>query len=101
MSQVLVRGGIVIDPSQKLESPMDILIEDGRFKAIDSPGKIPSHKDVKIIDAKDLWVVPGLVDIHVHLREPGFEYKETIETGTLAAVAGGSPAWLAWPIPIP
>lgn len=89
MSQVLVRGGIVIDPSQKLESPMDILIEDGRFKAIDSPGKIPSHKDVKIIDAKDLWVVPGLVDIHVHLREPGFEYKETIETGTLAAVAGG------------
>src|SRR4029077_8008322 len=57
--------------------------------AIDLPGKIPARKGREVIDAEGLWVLPGLIDIHVHLREPGLEYKETIETGTKAAVAGG------------
>ncbi len=86
---LLIRGGRIIDPSQNLDQPGDLLIEDGKISAIDQPGKIPTSKAQKVIDADGMYVLPGLIDIHVHLREPGLEYKETIETGTLAAVAGG------------
>jgi dihydroorotase len=86
---LLIKGGKIIDPAQKRESEGDLLIEDGKIKSIDVPGKIPTSKAEKIIDAKGAWVLPGLIDMHVHLREPGMEYKETIETGTRAAVAGG------------
>ena len=61
----------------------------GKIKAIDGPGKIPRSSAQTVIEAKGAWVMPGLIDMHVHLREPGLEYKETIETGTRAAVAGG------------
>src|SRR3990172_3088947 len=88
-NSLLIRGGRVIDPSQKMDQSADVLIEDGRIKAIDQPGKIPAGKAHKEIDARNAWVLPGLIDVHVHLREPGLEYKETIETGTHAAVAGG------------
>src|SRR5262249_48182003 len=74
---------------QNIEGLHDLLIEDGKVVAIDVPGKIPASKAQKILDAKGNWVLPGLIDIHVHLREPGLEYKETIETGTRAAAAGG------------
>ena len=89
MSNILIRGGKVIDPSQKLSADRDVLIIDGKISAIDKPGKIPAKPGVRVIDAKGAWILPGLIDIHVHLREPGLEYKETIETGTRAAVAGG------------
>ncbi len=67
----------------------DIWIEDGRVHAIDKPGKIPVRPGMRVIDAKGMIVMPGLIDLHVHLREPGLEYKESIETGTRAAAAGG------------
>ena len=86
---ILVRGGRVIDPSQSADGNQDVLLEDGRIAAIDKPGQIPAERAASVIDAKGCWVLPGLIDIHVHLREPGMEYKETIETGTRAAVAGG------------
>lgn len=86
---ILIRGGRIIDPSQNRDAPGDLLIEDGKIAAIDQPGKIPTSRARKIIEAQGAWVLPGLIDMHVHLREPGLEYKETIETGTRAAVAGG------------
>lgn len=86
---VIIQGGRVIDPSQKLDQVGDVLIENGKISAIENPGKIPASRAQKIYSAQGCWVLPGLIDVHVHLREPGFEYKETIETGTLAAAAGG------------
>lgn len=88
-NSLLIRGGRLIDPSQNLDFTGDLLIEDGKFTASDQPGKIPVSRASRVIEAKGAWVLPGLIDIHVHLREPGLEYKETIETGTRAAVAGG------------
>ncbi len=86
---LLIKGGHVFDPTQKLDGPGDLLIENGKIAAIDGPGKIPASRAQKVIDVQGAWVLPGLIDVHVHLREPGLEYKETIETGTRAAVAGG------------
>lgn len=86
---ILIRGGKVIDPSSKMNRDADLLIEDGRIASIDDPGKIPLKPGTKLIEAKGAWVIPGLIDIHVHFREPGLEYKETIETGSRAAAAGG------------
>src|SRR4051812_38873404 len=86
---ILIKGGRVIDPSQNIDGEFDLLIEDGKISAIEKPGQIPASRAKEVIDAKSQWVLPGLIDIHVHLREPGLEYKETIETGTRAAVAGG------------
>jgi dihydroorotase len=87
--KTLISGGRILDPSQNLEEEADLVIENGKIESIVSPGEIPAKNFEKIIDAKGLWVVPGLIDVHVHLREPGFEYKATIETGTKAAVSGG------------
>lgn len=84
--KVLLRGGRVVDPSQKLDDTMDILIEDGIIKALDKT--IPCEAD-KVIDASGQVIMPGFVDLHVHLREPGFEYKETVLTGAQAAAKGG------------
>jgi dihydroorotase len=86
---LLIRGGRIIDPANKKDAEGDLLIVDGRIAAIDKPGKIPVAKAAQVLEAKGCWVMPGLIDVHVHLREPGLEYKETIETGTRAAVAGG------------
>ena len=85
----LIQGGRVIDPAQDLDAPRDIVIEDGVISALYEAGKTPKKVVAEPIDATGLWVVPGLVDIHVHLREPGYEYKETIESGSRAAVVGG------------
>lgn len=86
---LLIQRGRVIDPSQGLDAQRDLLIENGKIIAIDVPGKIPLTRASRVIDTQGRWVLPGLIDIHVHLREPGLEYKETIETGTRAAIAGG------------
>src|SRR5690242_9212549 len=86
---ILIRGGRILDPSQNRDQEGDLLIESGRIAAIEPPGKIPAARAARVIEAKGSWILPGLIDVHVHLREPGLEYKETIETGTRAAVAGG------------
>jgi len=85
MIDVLIKGGRVIDPANSMDEISDVLIEDGRITAI---GKAPG-KAKKTIDAAGLIVCPGLIDMHVHLREPGQEWKEDIESGSRAAVAGG------------
>ena len=86
---ILITGGHLIDPANNRDGAFDLLIENGKIAAVDAPGKIPQTKATETIEAKGLLVTPGLIDIHVHLREPGFEWKETIHTGSQAAVAGG------------
>ena len=83
----IVRGGRVVDPSQGLDAELDVSIEDGLVAALEE--RLEPEEGVEETDARGLVVVPGLIDIHVHLREPGFEYKETVETGVMAAAAGG------------
>ena len=87
--KLLLKGGRVIDPSQNIDTVTDILIEDGKISMIQKGIPLPEGSDSKIFDLKDKIVTPGLIDMHTHLREPGFEYKETIRTGSEAAVAGG------------
>ena len=85
MPRLLIRRGRVIDPSQKLDRVTNVLIEDGKVAGFDVPDKAATEG----IDAANRIVAPGLIDMHVHLREPGREEDETIETGTAAALAGG------------
>src|SRR5712671_3244579 len=85
---LLIKGGHLIDPAAKINAPMDILLRDGRVAEVALPNKIKGGADEKF-DARGLIVAPGFVDLHVHLREPGQSYKETIATGTAAAAAGG------------
>lgn len=88
---ILIKGGQVIDPG-RVNGPADLLIENGTIVAVGQKLAAPSGKaatPLATIDATGKLVLPGFVDLHVHLREPGFEYKETIKTGTAAAVAGG------------
>ena len=93
MASLLIRGGRIVDPSQSLDRVDDLLIRDGRVAAIGSAaiGQLVGGDVVadELLDATGLIVTPGLVDMHVHLREPGREEDETIETGTAAAIAGG------------
>src|SRR5512141_2605860 len=84
---LFIHSGRVVDPSQELDSSVDILIEGGVVTQIGSKVKPP--QGIEQIDAAGLVVVPGFIDLHTHLREPGHEHKETIRTGTRAAVAGG------------
>ncbi|QXM05512.1 dihydroorotase [Crassaminicella indica] len=84
--KTLIKGGWVIDPSQKINEPLDLLIEHGKIIKIEKNIQVENKK---VIDASGKYIVPGLIDMHVHFREPGFEKKETIKTGALSAVAGG------------
>ena len=84
---LLIRGGRVIDPANGVDGVMDLLVRDGRIAEVGASLDEPAGG--KTIDARGLIVAPELVDLHAHLRDPGFEYKETIESGTLAAAAGG------------
>ena len=88
---IVIKNGRVIDPANGLDEPKDLLIQKGRIKALESPGNISFDTGEKpsIIDAKGCVVSPGLIDMHVHFREPGFEYKETITSGCQSAAAGG------------
>ena len=86
---LLIIGGRIIDPSQKIDKIADLLIKDNKIVQIGGGDEISTLKDLSIINASDLIVCPGFIDFHCHLREPGFEEKETIATGTKAAAAGG------------
>lgn len=89
--KVLIKGGRVIEPRTEMDEVQDILIIDKQIKKISKDIRLTpeEEKETKIIKAMDKWVLPGFVDVHVHLREPGFEYKETIATGTKSAAKGG------------
>src|SRR5512138_3702584 len=84
---LLIKGGRVIDPSQGLDEVADVVVENGVVKEIGTGLAAPAGAET--IDASGKYVVPGLIDMHVHLRDPGLEYKEDIVSGTAAAVAGG------------
>ena len=88
---IVIKNGRVIDPANGLDEPKDLLIDKGRIKALEPPGSISFDAGEKpsVIDAKGCVVCPGLIDMHVHFREPGFEYKETITSGCRSAAAGG------------
>jgi len=86
--KIVIHGGTVIDPANNREAALDVLVEEGRIRAVDKPGSFLGIGDSGIA-AHGMVVAPGLIDMHVHLREPGFEYKETVLTGTQAAVVGG------------
>src|SRR6202043_277548 len=107
---LLIHGGRVIDPAAKVDALMDVLVRDGQVAEVALPNKIRAGADEKF-DARGLIVAPGFIDLHVHLREPGQGYKETIASGTAAAAAGGftsvctmpntspvvdTPEWVAW-----
>jgi dihydroorotase len=91
MARLCIRGGRVIDPANRLDAPMDLVVRRGRIETLCRPGAAagrPGAAD-RVIDARGLWVVPGLIDLHVHLRQPGMGRAETVATGTRAAAAGG------------
>jgi dihydroorotase len=109
-ASLVIKGGHVIDPAARINAPMDLLLRDGRVAEIALPNKIRGSAGEKF-DARGLIVAPGFIDLHVHLREPGQSYKESIATGTAAAAAGGfasvccmpntqpvvdSPEWVTW-----
>jgi dihydroorotase len=100
MKPILIRNGHLIDPSSGIDAPRDLLLVDGKVSAVEKPGKI-KQAGTELLDAKGLVVAPGLVDIHVHLREPGQGYKETIASGTAAAAAGGFTSVCAMPNTVP
>src|SRR5271169_5739445 len=87
-ASLLIKGGHLIDPAAKINAPMDVLLRDGRVAEVALPNKIRGSAEEKF-DARGLVVAPGFIDLHVHLREPGQSYKETIASGTAAAAAGG------------
>lgn len=96
--RVLIRGGRVIDPASGTDAVLDVLVEDGRIRRLGTG--IAEGAD-QVVDARGAWVIPGAVDIHVHLREPGQEHKERIESGTRAAAAGGVTAVACMPNTVP
>lgn len=85
---LLIKQGRVIDPESGRDETGNIVISAGKITDY-LPGKAPKNFDGTVIDAAGHWVLPGLIDMHVHLRDPGFEWKEDIRSGTVAAAAGG------------
>ncbi len=96
--KILIKNGRVIDPANNIDGVRDILVEDGLIAKVEKDLKTQADE---VIDARDKIVMPGLVDMHVHLREPGREDKETVATGTRAALKGGVTSVLAMPNTMP
>ncbi|MGB6723816.1 MAG: amidohydrolase family protein, partial [Terracidiphilus sp.] len=97
MTTVAILNGHLLDPAAGIDAAKDILLKEGRVAEIAGTGKLKNAEGAETLDATGLTVAPGLIDIHVHLREPGQGYKETIATGTAAAAAGGFTAVAAMP----
>jgi len=96
---IFIEGGRVVDPASGTDGIRTVVVRDGRIAEVAE--RVERPREGRAIDARGKWVVPGLVDLHVHLREPGQEYKETVETGARAAVAGGFTAVCAMPNTVP
>lgn len=92
--KIIIQNGHVLDPSASLDAAMDLLVEDGKIKKVAK--KIEEEAD-QVVDAAGYYVMPGFIDLHVHLRDPGLEYKEDIQTGTRAAARGGVTTICAMP----
>ena len=101
MSDVLILNGRLIDPASGVDEERDVLLRQGRVVAVELPGGLKDVKAKETLDAAGMIVAPGLVDVHVHLREPGQTYKESIATGTAAAAAGGFTSVVAMPNTVP
>src|SRR3972149_12205580 len=86
---LLIKGGRLIDPANRRDESAALVIEKGKIRDLLPGAGAPPGFDGKVIDASGLWVVPGLIDMHVHLRDPGFEWKGGILPGNRAAAAGG------------
>ena len=93
---LLIKNGHIIDPANKVDEKLDLLVASGKIAMLGKPGSLPAD-GCQVVDAAGRLVVPGLIDMHVHLREPGYEYKETVATGTAAAKAGGFTAVCCMP----
>ena len=89
MTKLLIQNGIVIDARANIAEKLDVLIENGRIKRLSKKISFKKESGIKIIQAKGKWIIPGIVDMHVHTREPGGEKSETIESASKAAAAGG------------
>jgi dihydroorotase len=94
---MLIKNGRVLDPATKTDSARDILLDGEKIAELSAPGKITRARDAEIFDAAGLIIAPGFIDMHVHLREPGQESSESIETGTRAAARGGFTAVCCMP----
>lgn len=92
--KILIKNGRIIDPASNRDEIADLYVEDGKVSKVGQ--KIEKEAD-RVIDATGLFVMPGFIDLHVHLREPGLEHKETIETGAMAAARGGFTTICAMP----
>ena len=101
MNSLLITGGRVIDPANRLDAPADVLILDGKIAAVGKDAAQLAPPDIEKFDASGLVVCPGLIDLHVHLREPGQTPKETIATGTAAAARGGFTSLVCMPNTVP
>jgi dihydroorotase len=101
MSDLLILNGRLVDPASGVDAERDVLVRNGRVAAVEVPGGFKGVKAKETIDAAGMVVAPGLVDLHVHLREPGQTYKESIATGTAAAAAGGFTSVVAMPNTVP
>ena len=101
LRDVVIAGGRVVDPASGIDDLWDVLVRDGRVAGMERPGKLDGLADAERIVAEGMTVAPGFVDVHVHLREPGQTYKETIATGTAAAAAGGFTSVVAMPNTVP
>lgn len=101
MSDILILHGRVVDPASGVDAERDLLLRNGRVAAVEAPGMLKGIETSQTIDADGMIVAPGFVDVHVHLREPGQTYKESIATGTAAAAAGGFTSVVAMPNTVP
>ena len=86
---LIIKNGRVLDPANAIDGVRDLYVKDGVIAAVCKEGETYDLPGADVIDAKGMYVMPGLIDLHVHFREPGFEYKETIETGSKSCAKGG------------
>src|SRR6266576_1098782 len=94
---LLIKNGRVIDPSSKTDAGLDVFLDGEKIKEVAPAGKVAAPPGTEVFDARGMIVSPGFIDLHVHLREPGQESSETIETGTKSAARGGFTAVCCMP----